>query len=159
MLTLIYKRTHPGDPNPAGQFGVYDCMGQARSWDFQAVIGVGGIGSEARAHGINGKVNWIGIGARKARKNNGRGPIVTFDRFLLLEADGPDFCQLAPALAQRLYSCNTRVLLHGLSAQERREVSRVLALAERDQIPKPASARRRRCRPALRRSDATTCRC
>ena len=39
MRTLIYKRTHPGDPDAKGRFGIYDCMGRVRAWDFEAVIG------------------------------------------------------------------------------------------------------------------------
>ena len=42
MRTLIYKRTHPGDPDEKGRFGICDCMGRVRAWDFEAVIGVGG---------------------------------------------------------------------------------------------------------------------
>jgi hypothetical protein len=50
-------------------------MGSVRSWDFDAVIGVGGIGSEARTEGIGGMVNWIGVGSRKERLSVGRGPL------------------------------------------------------------------------------------
>ena len=39
MRTLIYKRTHPGDPGPEGQFGIHGCMGQVRTWGFEAVVG------------------------------------------------------------------------------------------------------------------------
>ena len=49
MRVLVYKRTHNGDPDTSGCFGVYDCMGAVRDWEFDAVIGVGGIGPEARA--------------------------------------------------------------------------------------------------------------
>jgi hypothetical protein len=48
MRTLIYKRTHPGDPDTTGRFGVCDCMGRVRTWDFEAVIGVGGLSHEPR---------------------------------------------------------------------------------------------------------------
>ena len=65
VRTLVYKRTHPGDPNKRGHFGNEDCMGRVRSWDFDAVIGVGGIGSESSSHGLDYKINWVGIGARK----------------------------------------------------------------------------------------------
>ena len=48
--TLIYKRTHTGDPDPkAGVFGNNDCMGTVRKRDFDAVIGIGGIGPEPKA--------------------------------------------------------------------------------------------------------------
>jgi hypothetical protein len=40
---LIYKRTHPRDPDVDGRFGCEDCMGAVRSRSYDAVIGVGGI--------------------------------------------------------------------------------------------------------------------
>jgi hypothetical protein len=46
--TLVYKRTHSGDPSPTtGVFGNRDCMGREREWKFESVVGVGGIGREA----------------------------------------------------------------------------------------------------------------
>jgi hypothetical protein len=125
MRTLIYKRTHPGDPDEAGRFGIYDCMGRVRSWDFEAVIGVGGLGPEPRSHGLDGKINWIGIGPHKQSVGR-RGPLVTFDHFVLFGAEGPDFERLAPSLAERVYSRNVRAVMWGLSAQEDREVQRIL---------------------------------
>lgn len=73
MRTLIYKRTHTGDPDASGCFGICDCMGRVRAMDFDAVIGIGGIGSEAKGAGIAGKITWIGIGAHK-EVGDGRGP-------------------------------------------------------------------------------------
>lgn len=43
MRILAYKRTHTGDPDANGVFGVNDCMGRVRSLEFDAVIGVGGL--------------------------------------------------------------------------------------------------------------------
>lgn len=51
MRILIYKRTHVGDPDDSGRFGLYNCMGRVRGYDFDAVIGVGGIGNEEREAG------------------------------------------------------------------------------------------------------------
>ena len=82
MRTLIYKRTHHGDPDVTGQFGICDCMGSVRRWDFDAVIGVGGVGPEPRRYGLDGKVNWIGIGPHKKAAAGKRGPIVSFDHFI-----------------------------------------------------------------------------
>lgn len=129
MRTLIYKRTHPGDPDTGGCFGIHDCMGQIRRWNFDSVIGVGGIGAEPASHGLDGKVNWIGIGARKHLRPGGRGPLVTFEHFLLFEEKGCDFATLAPGLARRLYRRNVRALMHDLSVQEKREIRGILALA------------------------------
>lgn len=56
---LVYKRTHNGDPNEAGEFGCNNCMGTVRNWDFDAVIGVGGLSSSR--YRMVGKITWIGI--------------------------------------------------------------------------------------------------
>lgn len=130
MRTLIYKRTHPGDPDAKGRFGIHDCMGQVRTWDFEAVIGVGGIGKEPASYGLADKVNWIGIGPHKKGEPGKRGPIVTFEHFRLFGSGGPSFSKLAPKLAARMYSKNVRALMHDLDQGERREVRNILALAK-----------------------------
>src|SRR5262245_49493635 len=79
--TPVYKRTHPGDPDSLGRFGIRDCMRSVRSWPFDAVIGVGGQGAEAESHGIAWKLNWIGIGAHRTYVRGMDNPIVTFDQF------------------------------------------------------------------------------
>lgn len=129
MRTLIYKRTHPGDPDAHGHFGIHDCMGQVRSWNFDSVIGVGGIGAEPSSHGLDGKINWIGIGARKHERPGARGPLVTFSHFVLYEDKGRELVIMAPTLARRLYGQNVRALLHDLSAREEEEMRGILALA------------------------------
>src|SRR5262245_54648142 len=98
MRTLIYKRTHVGDPSPEGVFGVHNCMGRVRRWSFDAVIGIGGSGAEPRLHGIARKINWIGIGAHKHYPSGSSPgePEVTFDHFVLLEDSGPEVALLAP---------------------------------------------------------------
>lgn len=138
--TLVYKRTHPGDPDPEGRFGIHGCMGQVRTWSFEAVIGVGGRGAEPKSHGLAEKVNWIGIGPHRRAGDDPRGPVVTFDHFLLFGpdgSDGPSFSALAPQLANRMYSRNVRVLMDDLDERERAEVARVLDLAKDAQ---PSSA-------------------
>ena len=137
MNILIYKRTHAGDPGPDGCFGIYDCMGVVRDRDFDAVIGVGGIGAEAQANRIAGKVNWIGVGPHKAYVANKRGPEVTFDHFVYYGSDGPGFSRYAPVLAKRMYEENVRSILQGLHDQEREEASRIIALAK-DAPPSPS---------------------
>ncbi len=129
MRTLIYKRTHPGDPDAEGRFGIDDCMGQVRTWGFEAVIGVGGIGAKPESHGLARKVNWIGIGPHRTEAGK-RGPIVTFDHFLLHESGGPSFEKLAPQLARRMYSKNVRKLIDSLDPGEREEIEKILALAK-----------------------------
>lgn len=134
MRTLIYKRTHHGDPGPEGWFGIFDCMGPVRAWGFEAVIGVGGIGAEPKSHELNGKVNWIGIGAHKRPCKGAapgkHGPDVTFDHFLFYGSNGPRLAAVAPTLAERIYSRNVRVLMNDLNAEEQREVEGILALAK-----------------------------
>jgi hypothetical protein len=132
MRTLIYKRTHDGDPDAKGQFGVQDCMGRVRNCAFEAVIGIGGIGHEATANGINRKINWVGIGAQKHSLRNARGPLVTFDHFVLFEGEGLDLWVVAPGLEQRMYARHAPryVLYDGSSKEENVEINRILALAK-----------------------------
>jgi hypothetical protein len=111
-------------------------MGAVRNRRFDAVIGIGGIGPEAQANGIAGKVNWIGIGPRKTSIHGKRGSDVTFDHFLDFGTDGPDFRILAPKLAQRMYSWNVRNLMDGLHEQEYGEVMKILGMAK-DAPPSP----------------------
>ena len=150
MRVLVYKRTHNGDPDDQGCFGCHDCMGTVRCRDFDAVIGVGGIGPTPRANGIAGQVNWVGIGPHKTTSRK-RGPLVTFDHFLHFGTDGPDFRTLAPNLAKRMYSGRIRHVMDGLRKEEYREALKILRLAERE----PASRRR----PPSRRALSETARC
>lgn len=136
MATLIYKRTHTGDPDHIGWFGIGDCMGRVRNMEFDAVVGIGGMGREARAAAIAGKLNWVGIGATKV-PSNGRGPLVHFAHFILFDANGPELWKLAPKLASRFYATHgPRFKIdEDLSNEERVEVARILRRAK----GKPAS--------------------
>jgi hypothetical protein len=82
-------------------------MGIVRSYDFDAVIGIGGIGSKARSNEIGGKIVWIGIGTHKQEDKEKRGPVVLFKQHFF-----------ASALADRIFArkhqswrrtCTTRV--------------------------------------------------
>lgn len=111
-----------------------------RKWNFDAVIGVGGIGPEARSHGIDGKINWIGIGAHKD-EIYGRGPLVRFDCFLDYGTSGPSFQEEAPNLARRIYGQNNHQILYGLTPTEKDEAEKILRLAANKY---PPSAKRLR---------------
>ncbi len=135
MRILIYKRTHRGDPNRFGRFGVYGCMGAVRGFEYDAVIGVGGMGREPRLCGIAGRINWIGIGPKKIWRGNAscidsRGPQVKFEKFSLWESLGPLLHEEAPLLARRLYEKKARYLLGGLTATEQREAEALLGLID-----------------------------
>lgn len=131
MQVLIYKRTHPGDPNADGVFGCEDCMGTVRKRPFDAVIGVGGIGPQAQSFGLDRRLNWVGVGAHPSSIPAGsRGPLVTFDRFLLLEDRGPELRSIAPALARHMYATHRRVVMSDrLGPNLQREIQRILSLA------------------------------
>lgn len=129
MRTLIYKRTHENDPDPQkGVFGNERCMGRVRSWEFDAVIGVGGIRPWAECKGIARKLTWIGIGAHKAKMGKDGHPLVTFDHFRHYGEEGPLLTKVAPALASHMYDKGARVLMK-LSEEERVEVEKILDLA------------------------------
>ena len=145
MRVLVYKRTHTGDPNPAGLFGCNGCMGRVRDWDFEAVIGVGGIGREPVEEGIAHKITWIGIGPHKEPTSTPGEPMVRFDHFILFDQAGEDFREHAPKLAARIYGDGIRAILHDLSDEERKEVTAIVKLAE-DAPPSPGL--KKRLRPA-----------
>jgi hypothetical protein len=63
-VVLIYKRTHTGDPDSNGIFGIHECMGRVRSYEFDSVIGLGGEGREPVDSKIDKKITYIGIGAK-----------------------------------------------------------------------------------------------
>jgi hypothetical protein len=130
MRVLVYKRTHSGDPDARGCFGAYDCMGTIRDREFDAVIGVGGIGSDAESNDIGGEVNWIGIGPHKRYVENKRGPEVLFDHYVNFGTEGPDFRRIAPRLAARMYGDNVRSILDGMSDAEQKEAEGIVRLAE-----------------------------
>ena len=107
-------------------------MGSVRSHTFDAVIGVGGIGSQARAQGIAGKLTWIGIGTHKKSSNGNRGPQVTFDHFILFEEKGKKLHTIAPILARRMCSRNgaRRLFTDKFNQVEQREIGRILNMAK-----------------------------
>jgi hypothetical protein len=131
MRTLVYKRTHEGDPSIDGRFGVWHCMGKVRSWEFQAIIGIGGIGVEAEGEGIAGKVNWIGIGPVKVGVDCCGNPILAFKRFKNFPIrESPELRDEAPALAKRFYAeYAPRFLLDDLSEREKLEIRKLRRLA------------------------------
>jgi hypothetical protein len=130
MRTLVYKRTHTGDPDSGGRFGINGCMGRVRAWSFDAVIGVGGLGPEPTRYGIDGRVTWIGIGPRKVPGKDPRGPLVTFDHFILFDEQGPLLHQRAPRLARHMYEGRVRALINP-SPEEAKEIARLLRLARK----------------------------
>jgi hypothetical protein len=129
LRTLIYKRTHEGDPDPdTGVFGGKKCMGKVRGWKFDAVIGVGGIGREPEEQGIDRRLTWVGIGPHKT--GDPRCPLVAFDHFLYCVQPRPLLKDVAPNLAKRMYDGNVRVILNSLSKEEKWDVERILELAK-----------------------------
>jgi hypothetical protein len=146
MRVLIYKRTHPGDPNADGVFGCEDCMGAVRGRRFDAVIGVGGKGAESQYWGLNRRLNWVGVGAHPSQSVpvGHRGPLLTFDRFVLFEDRGPPLKDIAPTLARHLYNVNRRVVMsEALSPKLQREIRAILALASRkSKVPRRERGKR-----------------
>jgi len=104
-------------------------MGQVRAWHFDAVIGIGGIGWEAKQNFISKKLTWIGIGPHKS--GDSHRPLVTFDHFLYFGEQGPLLERWAPKLARHIYSKNVRVMMDSLSAIERKEVEEILKYARK----------------------------
>lgn len=103
--TLVYKRTHHGDPGETGRFGCRGCMGKVRRWSFSEVTGIGGIGPEPVRNGIPERVNWVGIGPHPDGWLR-RGPILVFDHFHDFGTTWPLVRECMPLLARRMYGVN-----------------------------------------------------
>lgn len=101
-------------------------MGQVREYDFDAVIGVGGVGQEPKSYGIDGKINWVGVNARKKHVACGYPSVVIFEHFVLLEDKGPLLSSLAPNLANRVYNSGARFLLNGYTEVEKNEAHKII---------------------------------
>lgn len=107
MKVLIYKRTHTGDPDERGIFGIYDCMGRMRNWNFDAVIGIGGKSPWKGHTGIKQKINWIGLGPKKIFPTE-RGNRVVFAHFKLYEECGNNIKDYYPNLFNYMYNPGRR---------------------------------------------------
>jgi hypothetical protein len=152
LRILTYKRTHIGDPDNQGRFGIYNCMGRVRKYGFDDVIGVGGIGPEPKRFGIDRKINWVGINPKRKHKNS----IITFENFLLLDEHGPLLEKLAPNLSKRMYVKGARILLDDYTKVERSEAMAILkwSLKQKSKIKNTSLSKRgchSRCRPISKR--------
>ena len=155
MRILTYKRTHVGDPDQDGRFGIYDCMGRVRNYAFDAVIGIGGIGQEPKSFGIDRKINWVGINPKRRPSASSNGVEVTFEKFLRLEEHGPLLETLAPSLARRMYERGARILLKNYTDLERREATAILRWSLNQKSPKIDGSKNAhgchsRCRPTVK---------
>ena len=144
LNALVYKRTHRGDPDKSGIFGIHDCMGRVRRWSFDAAIGVGGKSPWRMDEDIALKINWIGIGPiRKTEVPGLKGPHVEFEFFVLLEEDGPDVYlkKCAPRLFKYMFEDQQVrfVMSRGLPDQMQREVQEILRWAAENLHPRNPS--------------------
>ena len=136
MNTLIYKRTHKGDPDGKSRtFGIHECMGPVRRWNFDSVIGVGGSCPWPCHEGIANRINWIGIEPHKTKSRNRkwRGPLVRFERFVLYDDKGPQLKRLAPKLFKYMYEDRhvRLVTSQSLTGKMQEEIKRILRLAKK----------------------------
>lgn len=153
LKTLVYKRTHRGDPDDSGVFGINDCMGKIRGWGFDAVIGVGGSRPDRGHEDIARKVNWIGIGPHEVGAT-AKGPRLGFDFFHRFDEAGPALEARAPDLFRYMFiEKHVRaVLSQNLPEPIQTEVRRLLTWAERNEhLPKPL--------PIVKRSRSQRCGC
>ncbi|MEI6746760.1 MAG: hypothetical protein WCL34_12430 [Methylococcaceae bacterium] len=133
-VVLIYKRTHTGDPDQGGIFGVNGCMGRVRSWEFDAVIGIGGKNPDKGDEDIANRINYVGLGAKPYSINSKNGhPYVIFDKFILFDDKGDVVFKedvVNSELFEYLYRKNVRVVKLDKTSQYWGEVKEILKLAE-----------------------------
>jgi hypothetical protein len=132
-VVLIYKRTHTGDPDHRGIFGINTCMGSVRNWEFDAVIGVGGKRPWQGDEEIACKVNYVGTGAKKYSINPKDGhPYVIFDHFCLFDEKGELVETILEKLHKYMYEdANVRLVKSdSLPENMQLEIQEILKLAE-----------------------------
>lgn len=155
---LIYKRTHDGDPDASGRFGIQDCMGRVRSFGFDGVIGVGGVSAWPVSQGIDKKVNWVG--RRPLSVSNpvrgARAPVLEFARsdFALFERRGPRLADISPALASHVCGVRLRYFIVAIGDVLHEDACNLIAALldeplDNDLAPWTSKSRRR-CRTGLR---------
>jgi hypothetical protein len=128
MVTLVYKMTHKGDPNPnLGCWGVNDCMGQVRGYDFDAVIGIGGRSWWTNQTNRAGEIVWIGLGPQQKSVGK-RGPEIRFAHFQYFGEGELILKEIAPKLDKSMHK--QRYRLHGFSQTEQQEIDGILELAK-----------------------------
>lgn len=116
-------------------FGTQDCMGRVRTFSYDVVVGIGGIGAEPRSHSIDRRLNWIGIGPILGPDHANRGhPTFTFRHFVLHEHSGAYFDTHCPRLAEAMCDSGCRFRLNH-TAEHIRELKRLVAWAKRKAGP------------------------
>jgi hypothetical protein len=145
---FVYVMTHIGDPNELGCWGCHNCMGEKRSWDYETVIGVGGV--QAKTDGFGGRLKWIGIGPHKTRvRVDGKlRHKVTFLHFRDFGTEGPVVQEIAPTLAEKIQKAPRGFIT--LSPEEQAEAEKIRQRA----MKAPASPARSNGGAACDRIDA-----
>lgn len=109
LNVLLYRQKTTKDPCACGIFGIAkkDCMGQQRDWNYNAIIGIGGVSAKAVNANIDRKLTWVGINAHKKPVPDKRGRLVTFDHICVMKGFGPKLCYFARGLYDYMFECQT----------------------------------------------------
>lgn len=109
---LVYKRTHVGDPDEHGRFGIEDCMHSVRRWRFDGVIGMGGIAPWKQDRNIARKVNWVGRFPQRIPNpfQTTPHPLLKFASkdVKVMEEHGPLLADVNPRFAKKFYDSRCR---------------------------------------------------
>lgn len=140
MKILIYKRTHKGDPDERGIFGINDCMGRIRDYDYDAVIGIGGKAPWNDDQDIKYKVNWVGLEPKWINAEGKRADCVVFSHFELYEEKGMDIEENFPNLFRYMYDTQKRFEISSeLPGDVLEEVQQILKFVEKSKPSKEYS--------------------
>jgi hypothetical protein len=152
---LVYRRTHTGDPDPVTkEFGIHDCMGRVREWEYRSVIGVGGVKPDYGDEGISKRITWVGIGRRPSPRcadltdikrmqdsnpnfQGFRAKIISFDEFFLWDAAGPLVKNCCPELYRYMFKEHRipRAAVGSIPDHIRTELSAFLKKAREGSLP------------------------
>ncbi len=128
-ITLVYKMTHKGDPDPDRRlWGVCDCMGKVRGFHFDAVIGIGGTSWWPNEPNRAGEIVWVGLDPHPTPVKAKRGPDVRFAHFRYFR-EGEKKRKIPPNLKKAMHK--RRYMLYGFSQAEQQEIKGILELAKK----------------------------
>lgn len=152
LRILVYRRNHTGDPDQETKtFGINDCMGSYRDWEYDAVIGIGASKPWPRYDGIREKITWVGINpifktdaakedvdrmklANEIPDFNFRGQLVRFEKFILWDEKGKPVKDYYPQLHQYMFVNGKipRAALLNFPPLVYKELLEILEMAEKE---------------------------
>lgn len=124
---FIYKMRVEDDPDPNCHWGVDNCMGKMRDWDYDAVIAVAGFNWEGNKSAVK-RIVWVGICPEKKPSENGT--LVDFEVCRYFGENGP-LIEEWPSVSKRLFPTEGKGARFFIADQKSKEWPEVMELLKK----------------------------